>query len=302
MTRLRRSLVRRPAPHVAAALGAALLVAGCASPTTSGPGTEGAATTAASAATEAADPATAHACRTFFGDPDYLAPQSFEVLAMAASVREVGAEDPAFFASVSGTIDQTFAESSPAVHEAGSALATWFVDESAKGAQADAEAFAASYASLASACAPTSVAAAWHVEPGAEGTKPAALVCAEIAVQPQTLSHFHNANTLTSNMFDLVGLAPRQVRQADIEQITATNALLEAQRVAVDDNGVRAAIAEVQRPFQEAIDGDLASPGLRDPLGTLGVACDAAGYSGAVDVPAHGESGEGDEGDGSTLP
>lgn len=219
---------------------------------------------------------------------------------MAASVRQVGAEDPAFFTSVSGTIEQTFAEASPEVREAASGLGSWFTAESAKGEGADLEAFAAAYAGVASACAPTSVAAAWHVEPGADGTKPAALVCAEIAVQPQTLSHFHNANTLTSNMFDLVGLAPRQVRPADIEQITATNALLETQRVAVDDDGVRVAIAEVQRPFQEAIDGDLASPGLRDPLGTLGVACDAAGYSGAVDVPAHGESDEDDEG--GTLP
>ena len=95
---------------------------------------------------------------------------------------------------------------------------------------------------------------------------------------PQTLTHFANANVLTSNMFQLVGRAPRTVPADRRDDVEATAQQLDAEIDAVDDDAVRAALAEVRAPFADALDGDLHSDGLQQPLEKLGAACGDAGY------------------------
>ena len=64
-----------------------------------------------------------------------------------------------------------------------------------------------------------------------------------------------------------------------MDDVEATEQLLNAQIAAVDDDEVRSALEQVRLPFQDALEGDTWSDGLSEPLGMLGSACDAAGYS-----------------------
>src|SRR5699024_8305516 len=109
--------------------------------------------------------------------------------------------------------------------------------------------------------------------------KPATLVCAQTFDTPGTLTHFANANVLTSNMFKLVGRAPQTVPADRMDEVQATADLLTSQIDAVDDAGVHAALEAVRAPFLDALDGDTWSEGLQEPLTELTAACDAAGYA-----------------------
>src|SRR5699024_7873668 len=141
-----------------------------------------------------------------------------------------------------------------------------------------------------------SEAAAWTAAPGEEGTKPAALVCAEVFDTPGTLTHFANANVLTSNMFGLVGRLPQEVPGDRMDQVQATADLLTAQIDAVDDPEVGAALESVRTPFTDALEGDTWSEGLQEPLTELGVACDAAGYASPEQGEIPGDDPEDDDG------
>lgn len=249
-------------------------------------------------------PATEYACQQFFGDPDFSAPAANEILAMGANALEEGARDPEFFASNAQSVNEVFAEAeSSAVKEAAAGVAQWFTSEPAKGEKADLDALEASYRSLANECAPVSVGAAWESGTRSEaGTKPAALVCSHMAIQPQTFTHFRNSNVLTSNMFKLVGLGPKNVEKKNLDRVEQTNALLEEQKKLVDDPAVRDAIGALQKPFQDALDGDRESSGLKKPLVEFGQACDAAGFPGAVELSQTAEGGDAATEEESELP
>lgn len=289
----------------ALAAGVVLVAAGCQGGSF-GQGTPSTSSTQPSASAEQElDPATEHACHQFFGDPDFAAPAGNEVLAMGANALEEGDSDPEFFASAGQNVKDSFAESqNPSVQEKAAAVAEWFEREPARGADADLDALKGAYHDLAASCAPASVGAAWESgQKSDEGTKPAALVCSHMAIQPQTFTHFRNSNVLTSNMFKLVGLSPRTVKKSDMDAVEQTNALLEEQKRLVDDEGVRSAVAELQTPFQNAMNGDRQSPGLREPLTEFGKACDAAGFPGAVELSENPDmNGEPSEEEGSELP
>lgn len=255
--------------------------------------------------TDAVGPATEYECQQFFGDPDFAAPAANDILAMGASSLTQGASDPEFFAGTADTVTQAFAESeSASVKNAAEDLAEWFRSEPAKGENANLDSLESAYRELAKQCAPASVGAAWESgELNEDGTKPATLVCSQITIQPQTFTHYRNPNVLTSNMFYIVGLYPRTVVPEDLETVKNTLAQLEEQARLVDDDAVREALIEVEQPFRDALDGDMNSPGLREPLTKFGQACDAAGFPGAVEL----SSGEGnepgsDETEGGTLP
>ena len=265
----------------AALLGAALLLGGC-SATGQEPGNAPAAApeTADSPTPEAADQAALEAaCTTFWGDPDYVDPLSRTVLDRAGTAAEAGPSDPFFYAMTGDDVEAAFEDAPEPAQQAAEALAEWFRTEPERGAEADADALRSAFEGVASQCQDVSPAALWTVAPGEEGTKPAALVCADVFDTPGTLTHFANANVLTSNMFKLVGLSPRTV-PADREQdVAATAELLAAEITAVDDDAVRSALEQVRAPFQEALEGDSWSEGLQDPLTELGTACESAGYS-----------------------
>lgn len=272
-----------------ALLGATLLLAGC---TTAGSDPESSATPEAPSTTEPApaDPSLTSACEEFWGDPDYRAPLSRDVLDRAATAPEAGPSDPFFYAMTGDDIDQVFDSAPESAQTAGAALSDWFRTQPEQGTDADLDAFEDAWEGVASACSDTSAAAAWALEPGEDGSKPAALSCADVFDTPGTLTHFGNANVLTSNMFKLVGLSARTVPSDRMDDVRATADLLAAEIAAVDDDAVREALTAVRAPFQDAVDGDLASDGLNDPLTELGTACEAAGYS----SPAPGEIESGD--------
>ncbi|MGO2361562.1 MAG: hypothetical protein ACTH6N_10600 [Brachybacterium tyrofermentans] len=233
-----------------ALLAATLLLTGC---TAEGPATGNSSPAEPPSVEEpaSADPALAEACAEFWGDPDYRSPQSRVVLDRAATAPQAGPSDPFFYAITGDDIDATF--------------------EQATGEAQDAV-------------------AAWTLEAGDDGTKPAALVCADVFDTPGTLTRFANANVLTSNMFKLVGRSPQTVPSDRMEDVQATDDLLAAEIAAVDDAGVRDALTAVRAPFQDALEGDTSSDGLQEPLEGLGAACNAAGYSSP-------DSGEIDNGD-----
>ena len=245
---------------------------------------------AAPSESTAADPSLAAACGDFWGDPDYRAPQSRVILDRAGTAPQAGPSDPFFYAMTGDDIDDTFAEAPAEAAAAGEELSAWFRTQPETGADADLDAFRTAWQQLAGACAEVSDAAAWTVEPGDDGTKPATLVCAQTFDTPGTLTHFANANVLTSNMFKLVGRAPQTVPTDRMDEVQATADLLTSQIDAVDDAGVHAALEAVRAPFLDALDGDTWSEGLQEPLTELTAACDAAGYA----AP---ELGEGDDTD-----
>ncbi len=219
------------------------------------------------------------ACTTFWGDPEYADPLSRTVLARAASAPEVGPSDPDFFALTGDEIETAFEGAPASAQGTAGDLAEWFRIEPVRGAEADLDAFRSAWEGLAGSCQAVSTAALWAVAPGEDGTKPAALVCADVFDTPGTLTHFANANVLTSNMFKLVGLSPRAVPAGREQDLRDTADLLAAQIAAVDDEAVRSALAQVRAPFQDALEGETWSDGLSGPLTELGAACEAIGYS-----------------------
>lgn len=249
---------------------------------------------AASSAPESApDPALAAACTQFWGDPDYADPLSRTVLDRAGSAPDSGPSDPFFYAMTADDIELAFEQTDERTQQAVAGLAEWFRTEPERGQDLDRDGFTTAWAEAAEACAGTSAAAAWALAPGEDGTKPAALVCAQVFDTPSTLTHFANSNVLTSNMFKLVGLSGRAVPGDRMDDVEATEQLLSAQIAAVDDDEVRSALEQVRLPFQDALEGDTWSDGLSEPLGALGSACDAAGYS----APALGELEDETDGD-----
>lgn len=263
-----------------AALAATLLIAGCSPDTPASGGSDGGSDDGSAEASPSAttDPALEAACADFWGDPTYRTPLSRDVLDRAATAPEVGAEDPFFYAITGDDIEDAFADVTGDGAEAAAKLADWFRTEPEKGKDADREAFRAAWDGVAAACSSTSVAAAWAHEPGDDGTKPAALVCADIIDTPGTLTHFANANVLTSNMFKLVGRSPKSVPADRMDDVRATDELLAREAAAVDDSAVADAIGSIRKPFQDAIGGDMHSDGLQGPLEELATACGAAGY------------------------
>ncbi|WP_253705409.1 hypothetical protein [Brachybacterium sp. P6-10-X1] len=276
--------LRRTARTTGVLLGASLLLAGCSvagggdpeETSTAAPGESG---PAAADATTTAEPELAAACQQFWGDPDYTAPLSRVVLDRAATAPEAGPSDPFFYATTGDEVETTFAEAPADAQAAATDLADWFRSEPERGPDADLDAFAAAWDGVAGACADSSLAATWALGPGEDGTKPAALTCADVFDTPGTLTHFANANVLTSNMFKLVGRAPRTVPADRMEDVQDTADLLSTEIAAVDDEAVREALIQVRAPFQDALDGDTWSEGLQDPLTELSTACDAAGYA-----------------------
>ncbi|MFC7458759.1 hypothetical protein ACFQS2_16330 [Brachybacterium sp. GCM10030267] len=290
---------RRGAGAVIVALGAALLLAACSSGTadpedTAGPGTADPGT-ATTAEPTTPDPALTASCGEFWGDPDYTDPLSRTVLDRAGTAPEAGPSDPFFYAMTGDDVEAAFESAPEDARAAATTLAEWFRTEPEEGADLDRDGFRTAWGEVAGQCASVSEAASWAAEPGEDGTKPATLVCADVFDTPGTLTHFANANVLTSNMFKLVGLSPRAVPADRMDDVQATADLLAAEIEAVDDDGVRAALEQVRAPFQDALDGDTSSEGLREPLAELGTSCDTAGYSSPE--PTEGDDGTGDEGD-----
>lgn len=225
------------------------------------------------------DSALAATCGDFWGDPDYRAPQSRVVLDRAGTAPQAGPSDPFFYAMTGDDIDATFADAPAELTQAADELSEWFRTQPEAGADADLGAFRSAWQRLAGTCAEVSEAAAWNADPSPDGTKPATLVCAETFDTPGTLTHFANANVLTSNMFKLVGRAPQQVPGDRMDQVQATADLLSSQIETVGDSEVAAALESVRAPFAEALDGDTWSDGLQEPLTELATACDTAGYA-----------------------
>ncbi|WP_232820312.1 hypothetical protein [Brachybacterium sp. YJGR34] len=283
---------RRALGALVPALGGALLISGCTGAPAGGDpeqtsGQDPTAGKATPTASAEADPALVAACGEFWGDPLYQDPTSRVVLDRAATAPDAGPSDPFFYAMTGDDVDLVFEDAPEDARTAASTLAEWFRTEPERGTEADLEAFRSAWDGLAGTCQGVSVAASWTVAPGAEGTKPAALVCADVFDTPGTLTHFANANVLTSNMFKLVGLSAQQVPGDRTEDVRATDELLAAEIAAVDDPAVGAALEQVRAPFQDALAGDTASDGLQQPLDQLSTACDAAGYS----APELGEDG-----------
>lgn len=272
-----------------ALLAATFLLAGC---TAEGPTTEAGSPAEPSTVDEpsSADPALAEACAEFWGDPEYRSALSRVVLDRAATAPQAGPSDPFFYATTGDDIEAAFEQAPGEAQGAVAALSDWFRTQPEKGEHADVESFQDAWHGLADVCAGTSAAAAWTLEAGDDGTKPAALVCADVFDTPGTLTRFANANVLTSNMFKLVGRSPQTVPSDRMEDVQATDDLLAAEIAAVDDAGVRDALLAVRAPFQDALEGDTSSDGLQEPLEGLGTACNAVGYSSP-------ESGEIDNGD-----
>jgi hypothetical protein len=266
-------------------LGIALALAACTAD--EAPDVSTAADGAAEATQASADPSLATACTAFWGEPDYADPLSREVLDRAGSAPEAGPSDPAFYAMTGDDVEAVFADAPAAARESAATLAEWFRTEPERGEDTDLDAFARAWDGVAGACRDSSAAALWADGPGEAGTKPAALVCADVFDTPGTLTHFANSNVLTSNMFKLVGRAPQQVPQGRADDLRATAELLAAEITAVDDDAVRAALEEIRAPFADALDGDTSSDGLQDPLDQLASACVARGY----DAPAPAEDG-----------
>ena len=264
------------------------MLAGCTADG-SAPETSTSAEAPTGAAQETADPALAAACTAFWGDPDYDDPLSREVLDRAGSVSAAGASDPDFFAMTGDDVEDAFRDAPATAGETAAELADWFRTEPERGAEADLDAFAAAWEAVAGTCRDSSAAALWATGEGEPGTKPAALVCADVFDTPGTLTRFANSNVLTSNMFKLVGLSPREVPAGREQDVRDTADLLSAEIAAVDDEAVRNALDQVLAPFLDALEGDTWSDGLRGPLTELGTACEAVGYS----SPEIGEGGDG---------
>lgn len=303
----RSSVGRRVAGTLAPALGLALVLSACSGlgQTSAGGASDGGAAgsdgdgTTTAGQEQSVDPALAAACADFWGDPDYADPLSRTVLDRAGTAPDVGPSDPMFYAMTVDDVATAFEAAPEDARAAATALADWFRTEPERGADADREAFRTAWEGVAGACEGASAAAAWALGPGEDGTKPSALVCADVLDTPSTLTHFANSNVLTSNMFKLVGLSARAIPQDRGEDLRATDELLAGEIAAADDDAVRAALEQVRAPFQDALDGATWSEGLQEPLTALTDACAALGYDASVADPGNGGTADaGSGGDG----
>lgn len=280
-----------PMALVASAL---LLMAGCNTTATGGEPSDGGSSAASpSSPAENIDPAVALACETFWGDPDYGNRLIRDVLDRAATATTDGTGDPYFYSLAADDITETFANTPDEARAVADALAGWFRDQAPQGATADtAKPLIDDVASL---CAPSSPGATWFLQAdGAAGTKPAALVCADIFDTPNTYYAFGNSNVLTSNMFRLVGLGPAWIPTERMGDVEWTRDFLATQGSLADDPAVAAAIAEVQAPLDDALAGNQNSPGVGRQLESLGQACGNAGYRAPYSLTDMDETTEGD--------
>ncbi|MCS6712318.1 hypothetical protein JSY14_09910 [Brachybacterium sp. EF45031] len=283
-----------------------MLLGACTTPGTQGPGAQdpaaaptdparsetSAAPSGSAAPSAAVDPATREACAELWGDPDYRAPLTRDILDRAATARENGPDDPMFYAMTGDDIEAAVASAPPALQQAAAPLATWMREQPQRGAAADMDAFDAAYAQLADACAPASPAAQWAAAPGADATKPATLVCADVFDTPLTRTDLRSANVLTSELFQLVGRSPRTVPDGREDQLRVVDTVLTEEIRAVDDDAVRKALLDIRTPVADALGGDLDSPGIAAPLEDLTAACTAAGYAtGSGQEPSGGDEG-----------
>lgn len=292
--RYARSVSARRATALAAAVLSLAVLASCSPVAPGGPSGSPETTDAPTAeAQETLEPAAQQACVAFWGDPDYQAPVSRDVLDRAATAQENGASDPLFYAFTGDDVEAAFEQAPTELQEKAAPVAEWFRTDAASGEDADLDSLHSAMEDLAEGCAPVSPAAAWFVAPGEDGTKPAALTCADVFDTPGTFTVFENANVLTSNMFKLVGRTAQTVPEDRMDDVRATQDLLDAQIAAVDDDGVRDALEEVRAPLDDAVDGDLSSPGLQEPLEDLGAACGEVGYDAGFGESAPSDDGEG---------
>ena len=171
-------------------------------------------------------------------------------------------------------------------------LADWFRTEPARSADADLDAFHSAWEGLAGSCQEVSAAAQWAVASGEDGTKPAALVCADVFDTPGTLTRFANANVLTSNMFKLVGRTPAPSRRIGRRMCRTPTICSPPRSLRWTMQAVRAALTAVRAPFQDALEGDTSfRRAAASRLTELGTACKAVGYSspgsGEIDKRRH---------------
>lgn len=276
--------VSRAVTGTLAVLTAAALVTGCDPVGATGGSDAGVGSTGPSA-----DPSRTTACTRFFGDADYHEVPAWRVLEGAAVIAgtagtgpsDGGPSDGSPATAVASEVETSFADAPEDTREAASDVATWLRTAPASGQHADLDTFAVAWQGLAESCTPDSTAATWTAGHGQQGAKPAALVCAETFTAPSTLSVFADRDQVVPHLTAIAGASPQTVPASAATEVAEASDLLTAQSVAVDDPAVAAALREVRTPFQDALQGDLDSPGLHDPLTELGAACTAAGY----DVP-----------------
>jgi len=275
----RRASLSRTVTGTLAVLTAAALISGCDPVGAAGGSDAGTGSTGPST-----DPSRTTACTRFFGDADYHEAPAWRVLegaAVIAGTAGAGPSDGSPATAVASEVETAFADAPEDTREAAGAVATWLRTAPAPGEHADLDAFAGTWQGLAESCTPDSTAATWTAGHGQQGAKPAALVCAETFTAPSTLSVFADRDQVVPHLTAIAGASPQAVPVSAATEVAEASDLLTAQSVAVDDPAVAAALREVRTPFQDALQGDLDSPGLHDPLTELGAACTAAGY----DVP-----------------
>lgn len=273
-----RASLSRTVTGTLAVLTAAALISGCDPVGATGGSDAGAGSTGPST-----DPSRTAACTRFFGDADYHEAPAWRVLEGAAAITSTddGPSDGSPATAVASGVETAFADAPEDTREAAADVATWLRTAPAPGEHADLDAFAVTWQGLAESCTPDSAAATWAAGHGQQGAKPAALVCAEVFTAPSTLSVFADREQVALHLTSIAGASPQAVPTSAATEVAEASDLLTAQSVAVDDPAVAAALREVRTPFQDALQGDLDSPGLHDPLTELGAACTAAGY----DVP-----------------
>lgn len=218
-------------------------------------------------------------CGEFFGSEknDFQSPVSWQILTAAGDSNL--SNDLSYAQLQSDTITDTFEGTSEEISTAADDLAKWFTS-----GDYNKDKLREAYSELAKSCSDVSVAAKWSVDPHSDagltdpGTKPAKLVCQEVAGTPQTLLLDDN-NVLTSIMFryDSKGYS---VNSAQKEALAS---YFTAQQNAVDNDEVREALKNLGKPFTE--DSYVSSYSAVD---NLNEACGHAGISEfAEDDPEH---------------
>lgn len=239
---------------------------------------------------ETLDQAALDACTTYYGDPSYLSPVSNAIKLKLASQATLAQNSPDYVAQTNDELAVIFGDTKDQVREAAKALGEWFQENSSNPA-ADIQEAKTLIDSLALACAPYSVAAAWESSVNNEaGTKPAALVCQEIVNEPQIFKVSANGDVLASNLVIQAGLGPAWMNAAKHDLYQQLYDQLEEMKVAVDDEAVRSSIAELQEPFSNALAGNYESSGVANKLNTLSDNCQAAGFGGAIEIDPAAES------------
>lgn len=274
-----------------------LLAAGCsavgpaAAPAPTDPSSTSTATAPESAPAADPDPETARACQAFWGEPDYRTRLVRDVLDRIATASEGGAGDPYFYSLTAEDITEMFERAPEELRAAADDLAAWFGEQAPQGA--DPASARPLLEGVARACADVSISAQWFLTPdGDPGTKPSALVCADVFDTPSTYTQFANANVLTSNMFALVGLTGRTVPADRMDDVEWTADRLTREAELADDDAVAEGLIAVRAPFDRALGGDMNPGGLQQPLEQLADACGAVGYDANVTPP----EGDGDGG------